>query len=86
MHATPIQNTNQAIHYIQSLPVNLQQELLDWINVFKEKHRDDEMTATEKFFEGWQAWHKENQTFLDNDVSWADTKDKNDIGREVSFA
>ncbi|MFA9485813.1 MULTISPECIES: hypothetical protein [unclassified Moraxella] len=66
MQTQPIQNTNQAVAYIQSLPINLQQELVDWINVFKEQHITDEMTATEKFYEGWQTWHKENQEFLDN--------------------
>lgn len=85
MHAQPIQNTNQAVAYIQSLPINLQQELIDWINVFKEKHIADEMTATEKFYGAWQTWHNDNQEFLDNDTSWADTKDKTDVGREVSF-
>lgn len=61
MHTTPIQNTNQAVAYIQSLPINLQQELVDWINVFKEKHIDDEPKIN-----AWQVWKKENQAYLDN--------------------
>lgn len=55
MQTQPITSINQAVNYIQSLPISMQQEMVDWINVFKEQHITDEMTATEKFYEGWQT-------------------------------
>ncbi|WFF39027.1 DUF2281 domain-containing protein [Moraxella nasibovis] len=48
MQTKPIQDTHQAIHYLQSLPVNLQQELVDWINVFQQKHSDDAKPAKKR--------------------------------------
>ncbi|MBE9578794.1 MULTISPECIES: hypothetical protein [Moraxella] len=85
MQTQPIQNINQVIGYIQSLPINRQQKMIDWINVFQSEIEKDEMNANQNFFELWQNWHDKSEMFLDDDNSWADTKDRNDIGREVSF-
>lgn len=55
-----IENTSQAVAYIQSLPVNLQQELIDWINAFQEKQSNNKPKPT-----AWQVWKKEHQVYLE---------------------
>lgn len=85
MQTQPITSINQAVNYIQSLPISMQQEMIDWINVFQSEIEKDEMNTSQNFFESWQNWHDKSEIFLDNDNSWADTKDRNDIGREVNF-
>ncbi|STZ08193.1 Uncharacterised protein [Moraxella caprae] len=85
MQTQPITSINQAVNYIQSLPISMQQEMIDWINVFQSEIGKDKMNTSQNFFESWQNWHDKSEVFLDNDNSWADTKDRNDIGREVSF-
>lgn len=37
------------------------------------------------FFQAWEKWHEESKEFLDDDVSWADVRDKSDTGRDVIF-
>lgn len=86
MYTEPIQNITQAITYIQSLPVSRQQEMVAWIKAFQSQEVNTQSQSNiDAFYQSWQQWHKESQAFLDNDVSWADTRDKNDVGREVSF-
>lgn len=85
MKTKSIQTLGQAVDYIQSLPINCQQKMIDWINVFQSEIEKDELNTSQDFFEKWQAWHHSSQAFLDNDNSWADTKDKSDVGKEVVF-
>ncbi|UZA17293.1 hypothetical protein LP109_02940 [Moraxella bovis] len=53
MQTQPITSINQAVNYIQSLPINRQQKMIDWINVFQSEIEKDEMNASQKFFESW---------------------------------
>ncbi len=86
MQLQPIQTISQAISYIQSLPINRQQEMVELISIFQRQETQKKpCNNVGAFYQSWKKWHTENQEFLDNDDTWLDTKDRNDIGREVNF-
>ncbi|OPH40016.1 hypothetical protein [Moraxella equi] len=98
MQTQPITSINQAVNYIQSLPISMQQEMIDWIATFQHKKEQTatqktELSDLQKSFLEYEKFHQKMIVEFDNDEMsdddydkfLASLRDKNDVGREVSF-
>ncbi|OPH33565.1 Uncharacterised protein [Moraxella lacunata] len=98
MQTQPITSINQAVNYIQSLPISMQQEMIDWIATFQHTKEQaviqkNELSELQKSFLEYEKFHQkmigefddDEMSDDDYDKFLASLRDKNDIGREVSF-